>query len=131
MGKFLRWLIFYILPLVVMIGGAVLENLSSSKMGVNRYLLFKKTHYAETAFTPERIKLYIVLLVAGILVSLFLFIRKGQKVYAGSLIVYQGTGIVLLSLKNLSAYPFFAFGIIIAIFLQYCWLILFMFKRHV
>lgn len=127
MGKFMRWLVFFILPLVVIGGTAVLENLSSSKMGVNRYLFFKKTNYAGTVFTPERIKLYTVLLVVGIIICFFLYFRKTQKGNTRRLLIYitayQVFGVVLLSLQHLSAYPFFAFGIMIIIIVQYSWIV--------
>jgi len=122
MGKFLRWLVFFIFPLVVIGGAAILENLSSSKMGVNRYLLFKKTHYATTVFTPERIKLYTILLIVGLILCLFLYFKTKMGSTRRLLIyltAYQAIGVVLLSLQNLSAYPIFGFGIAIIVILQY------------
>lgn len=133
MGKFVRWLIFFILPLAIIGGLAVLENLYSSKMGVYRYLLYKKTYYSQTVFTPERIQWYVILLAVGILICLFLFFRKSKLGYQGKFLVllsiYQAAGIALLSFKDLNAYPLFAFGIISIIFIQYVWLITVMVKK--
>ncbi|WP_071392774.1 hypothetical protein [Bacillus tuaregi] len=127
MRKFLRWLIFFILPLVIIGGVAILESLSTSKMGVNRYLLYKKIHYAETIFTPEKLKWYLILLIIGILICLFLFIKKSSKRLAKRVLlyltIYQAAGIALLSSQSLNAYPLFAIGILSIILLQYSWLI--------
>lgn len=122
-------ILFLILQFLVLIGAVILEELSDKKMGVARYLAFKKVMYAETLFTPELLKVYMVILVGGCIICLVLFIvkvRKSMERKTRSLLlaaVYHLIGIYLLSAYQLSAYPFFLFGIMIVIIFQYAWMI--------
>lgn len=125
-------LIFFIVQFLVLGAAVVLENLSSKKMGVNRYLLFKKNTYGDTILTPERLKLYTVILIVGFIVCLILFMVKNKRERKSSLLffaaIYNVVGIILLSFQNLNAFPFFIFGIFIAITFQYIWMIILTFR---
>jgi hypothetical protein len=125
MLKIIGRLTFLILQFLVIIAAVVLEDLSTKKMGVNRYLLFSKEEYAELFLSPERLKIYGILFIVGIIVCFILFIvnmKKGSSVLLA--IIYQIIGLIILSKVTLQAYPFFVLGIWIVIIFQYLWIVM-------
>ena len=124
MLKIIGRLTFLILQFLVIIAAVVLEDLSTKKMGVNRYLLFSKEEYAELFLSPERLKIYGILFIVGIIVCFILFIvnmKKGSSILLA--IIYQIIGLIILSKVTLQAYPFFVLGIWIVIIFQYLWIV--------
>jgi hypothetical protein len=125
MLKIIGRLTFLILQFLVIIAAVVLEDLSTKKMGVNRYLLFSKEEYAELFLSPERLKIYGILFIVGIIVCFILFIvnmKKGSSILLA--IIYQIIGLIILSKVTLQAYPFFVLGIWIVIIFQYLWIVM-------
>ena len=125
MLKIIGRLTFLILQFIVIIAAVVLEDLSTKKMGVNRYLLFSKEEYAELFLSPERLKIYGILFIVGIIVCFILFIvnmKKGSSILLA--IIYQIIGLIILSKVTLQAYPFFVLGIWIVIIFQYLWIVM-------
>ena len=107
----------------------LLEYLSEEKMGVMRYLVFKKRIYEETIFNSYFTNLYKLVLIIGIVICVILFIYNYGKIIDMRLtksiiaaIVANLTGIVFMFNKNiqlLNAYYFFLISIFITIILQY------------
>ena len=125
MLKIIGRLTFLILQFLVIIAAVVLEDLSTKKMGVNRYLLFSKEEYAELFLSPERLKIYGILFIVGIFVCFILFIvnlKKGSSILLA--IIYQIIGLIILFKVTLQAYPFFVLGIWIVIIFQYLWIMM-------
>jgi hypothetical protein len=125
MLKIIGRLTFLILQFLVIIAAVVLEDLSTKKMGVNRYLLFSKEEYAELFLSPERLKIYGILFIVGIIVCFILFIvnmKKGSSILLA--IIYQIIGLIILTKVTLQAYPFFVLGIWIVIIFQYLWIVM-------
>ena len=125
MLKIIGRLTFLILQFIVIIAAVVLEDLSTKKMGVNRYLLFSKEEYAELFLSPERLKIYGILFIVGIIVCFILFIvnmKKGSSILLA--IIYQIIGLIILFKVTLQAYPFFVLGIWIVIIFQYLWIVM-------
>jgi hypothetical protein len=125
MLKIIGRLTFLILQFLVIIAAVVLEDLSTKKMGVNRYLLFSKEKYAELFLSPERLKIYGILFIVGIIVCFILFIvnmKKGSSILLA--IIYQIIGLIILTKVTLQAYPFFVLGIWIVIIFQYLWIVM-------
>lgn len=125
MLKIIGRLTFLILQFIVIIAAVVLEDLSTKKMGVNRYLLFSKEEYAELFLSPERLKIYGILFIVGIFVCFILFIvnmKKGSSILLA--IIYQIIGLIILFKVTLQAYPFFVLGIWIVIIFQYLWIMM-------
>ena len=125
MIKIIGRLTFLILQFLVIIAAVVLEDLSTKKMGVNRFLLFSKEEYAELFLSPERLKIYGILFIVGIIVCFILFIvnmKKGSSILLA--IIYQIIGLIILSKVTLQAYPFFVLGIWIVIIFQYLWIVM-------
>ena len=113
----------------IFIPSILLEHLSKEKMGVIRYLVFKKKTYEKTFFNSYFINLYKLILIVGIVVCVILFIYNCSKIrdikFTKSIIVATAvnlTGIVFIFNKHielLNAYHFFLISIFITIILQY------------
>ena len=113
----------------IFIPSIVLEHLSKEKMGVIRYLVFKKQTYQKTFFGSYYINLYKCILIAGSAVCVILFIYNCCKTRDVKLIksisvaiALNLTGIVFIFNKHielLNAYHFFLISIFIIIILQY------------
>ncbi|MBB6447143.1 hypothetical protein [Bacillus benzoevorans] len=123
MKKVILYSIFFILQYAVLSGAAVLEYLAPKKMGVARFLLYRKEIYGEAFFTDGLVKTYTIFLIAGCIICFVLFIvklKKGKKHFSLLMsALYNLIGLALLSAEELSAYPFHILGIFIAIVLQY------------
>ena len=128
MLKIIGRLTFLILQFLVIIAAVVLEDLSTKKMGVNRFLLFRKEKYAELFLSPEQLKIHGILFIVGIIGCFILFIVNMKKVKKWSsillAIIYQIIGLIILSKVTLQAYPLFVLGIWIVIIFQYLWIVM-------
>lgn len=121
-------LLFQVLPLI---GAFVLEDLKDKKMGVARYLLFKKTEFEATLFSPMLMDIYLAIFIAGALICLILLVRRltgkagiSQVLSLLLAVIGNGAGIYLLHYNpDLDAYYFFMIAVGIAILLQYISLI--------
>lgn len=125
-------LLILLFQVLTLIGAFVLEDLGDKKMGVARYLVFKKTELEETLFTPMLMNIYLAIFIAGALICLILLVRrltagKGGISQVFSLLlafIGNGAGIYLLHYNpDLEAYYFFIIAVGIAIILQYISLI--------
>lgn len=119
----LRMLILLV-QYAIFIGAFVLEYLSHEKMGVARYLLYKKTEFAGTFFTPKFVLAYELFFVAGIILSFILMFkirnthRKVSAIFPATFL--NAIGIVLLIFPpELAAYHFFVIATMVAIVVQY------------
>jgi hypothetical protein len=126
--NFLVYLLISLLQFSGIIAAIVLEDLSAKKMGVARYLVFKKQTFESTLLTPLLINIYTIIFVVGVVICLFLMITKGKnKSIVISLLgtaVANSIGIIIIQSKmDLQAYPFFIIGIFIAIIVQYGWIL--------
>ncbi|CAH2715608.1 hypothetical protein BACCIP111895_02792 [Neobacillus rhizosphaerae] len=125
---FLPYLLTSILQFSGIILAMVLEDLSSKKMGVARYLVFKKQEFASSFFTPFLIQIYTILFVIGAIICLLLLITKGRsKGMVFSLLIGVAAniiGIIFIQFQmELQAYHFFVIGMMIVIVVQYGWLL--------
>jgi hypothetical protein len=126
--KSIRNLIVFILTIIlqfsVIIAAIVLEDLSTEKMGVARYLVYKKQEFESTFFTGVLMNLYTLILVIGAVVcTVFLMIlwkrRKGVFSLMFAIIANLGAIILILLSPQLQAYYFFLIGTFIVIIIQY------------
>lgn len=108
----------------------VLEELSSERMGVARYLEFKKEVFVSTLFTPFYVNVYTFILIIGTILcgTLLLLKRKGGMVLFAALINMIGI-IFIQSQKELQAYHYFVIGIFIVLAIQYAWIIYFYVRK--
>jgi hypothetical protein len=125
--NWILYLLITILQFSGIIAAIVLEDLSSEKMGVARYLVFKKQTFESTFLTPFLIHVYTFIFVVGAVICLFLMVTKGKnKKIVISLLGAAAAniiGIIFIQSKlELQAYPFFIIGIIIVIVVQYGWI---------
>lgn len=122
--------LIYMLVFLVQFSGIslaiVLENLSSKKMGVARYLTFKKQEFESTLFTPVNMHLLMYLLILGTIVCIaLLFIKRRGGMVLFAALINMGGIIFIQSQKELQAYPFFVIGIFMVLVIQYVWIIYF------
>lgn len=125
--------IIYLLVVLLQFSGIilaiVLEDLSSEKMGVARYLAFKKQVFDSTLFTPFYMNIYTFILVVGAFVCLALLIIKRIGRYNLTLLfaaLINIFGIIFIQFKiELQAYYFFIIGLFIVLAIQYVWIIYF------
>jgi hypothetical protein len=117
------------IQILVFIPSILLEYFSTEKMGVIRYLVFKKQRFEETLFNSHLINLYKLILILGILICIILLIYNYNKMRDIRLtktiiaaIVSNLTGIIFIFNKHielLNAYYFFLIAIFIITALQY------------
>ena len=120
-------LMISLVQILTLIAAFVLEDLGDKKMGVARYLVFKKTEFELTLFTPLLMNIYLAIFIAGGLICLFLLVLKvkgrGGVLRGPSLLlaaIGNGAGIYLLHYRpDLDAYYFFIIAVGIAIVFQY------------
>ncbi|MDR7240657.1 hypothetical protein [Neobacillus drentensis] len=129
----LKKLIYFLVFLVQFSGiglAIVLENLSSKKMGVARYLIYRKQEFEATLFTPANVHLLMYLLILGTIVCLaLLLIKKGGGVVLFAALV-NIIGIIFIQFeKELQAFHFFILGILIVLVIQYVWMIYFYLRK--
>ncbi len=126
-------IIFIIMQVAALIPAVVLEYLSDKKMGVMRYLVFKKRIYEESTFNANLMKIYIMLLIGMAIISFLMLIYNIVKAKNSKLkniimnsFVINLMGIIFIVWKktlNLQAYHFFLISVFIIIVLQYAKLV--------
>ncbi|MEH7154728.1 hypothetical protein [Neobacillus drentensis] len=104
----------------------VLEELSSEKMGVARYLTFKKQEFELGLFTPLNVQIFTFIMAAGAIICIALLIKKGRFMAILFAALINMVGLLFIQLKlELHAYHFFLIGLFIMIIVQYGWMIYF------
>ncbi|MCL6570351.1 MAG: hypothetical protein K6T88_01540 [Bacillus sp. (in: Bacteria)] len=126
--NFLLYLLISLLQFSGIIPAIVLEDLSSKKMGVARYLVFKKQAFETTYFTPFLIYVYTFIFVVGVVICLFLLITKGKNKELGiallGAVIANNIGFFFIQFKmDLQAYHFFIIGFFLVIIFQYGWIL--------
>lgn len=127
---------FFLYPLLTLLQfsgiilAIVLENLSAKKMGVARYLIFKKQHFESTYFTPQLILIYTIVLGIGAIICLLLLLTKGKSRAKFILLLVAAAANIIEILfmqfsMELEAYHFFIIGMLIVIAVQYFWIMKF------
>lgn len=122
-------ILFFILQLVLITGAMVLEDLSHKKMGMMRYLVFKKRVYEETLFNAQYMYVYKWLFIIGLVIGLLWIAYTMVKIKNGKiigmllfLILLHIIGITLMvspDMAQLRAYHFFLIAVMMDIGIQY------------
>ena len=117
------------LQVLIMIVPVVLQYLSDKKMGVKRYLIFKKSIFSKEVFTTNLMFMYKLMLILGIIIGIVLliyyFIKKANSALVKSaikVIILNFIAIVFIFLKHfeeLITYHYFLIAIFIIIILEY------------
>lgn len=126
--------ILTIMQIIVLIPAIVLEYLSDKKMGVVRYLVFKRQIYEHGIFNSRLMNIYKSLLIVTFFIVIIMIIYKSIKTRSNKFIMSGLITIIInifcvifiISKKSvaLEAYHFFIIAIFIIIILQYFKLIL-------
>lgn len=117
------------LQVFILIPPIVLQYLSDKKMGVKRYLIFKKSIFPKEIFTSDLMFMYKVMLILGIIIGIILLvyysIKKVNRALvklAINVIILNFIAVVLVFSKpfeGLLTYHFFLIAIFVIIILQY------------
>lgn len=118
-----------IVQVFILIPPLVLQYLSDKKMGVKRYLVFKRAMYPKEIFTTSLMGVYKFMLILGIIISIILLIHYSIKKVKCTF-VKSLTKIIILNLlaifcvfskqfEGLLTYHFFLIAIFVIIILQY------------
>lgn len=118
-----------VMQILALSAAIVLEYLSGKKMGVMRYLVFKRRMYELTIFTPHLAILYKILLVIGaigccILVIHCIYKRWGRHpmTLIVQALIMNMIGVAFsffVNIEQLMAYYFFLIAVFIIVVLQY------------
>lgn len=105
-----------------------LENLSDEKMGVARYLVFKKQEFAASYFSPTCMNVYTFILAGGAIVCfalLFMIWKRGKRMVSLIFALFANILAIIGVQMNLDleAYHFFLIGMFIVVVFQYGWCI--------
>jgi hypothetical protein len=124
MIKRILFLFTIILQFSGIILASILENLSTKKMGVARYLIFKKQEFSAGYFSPRFMSIYTYIFAAGavicILLSLLLWKRKKGLITLLFALLINIVGIIFIKINpSLQAFHFFIIGIFIVLIFQY------------
>ena len=122
------------LQVFILIPPVLLQYLSRRKMGVARYLTFKKSMFPKVIFTPEVMYTYMTILFLGIIISgillVFYFMKKLNSAVVKTIIctiIISFTAVFCVSsraFEQLLAYHFFLIAIFAIVILQYIKVIL-------
>lgn len=132
----MMYLLIFILQFSGLILAFVLEDLSSKKMGVARYLQFKRQEFDTSFFTPVLNNIYTIFFIAGAILCIVLLIIKGKsrKIIISLLFgaIVNIIGILLIQSKlEWQASHFFLIGMFILVFFQYFWIFRSFYKNKV
>ncbi|WP_066310989.1 hypothetical protein [Bacillus sp. FJAT-29814] len=127
----MKYIIVFLLSVLQFSGiilAIILEDLYDEKMGVARYLIFKKQEFAAGYFAPAYMNVYTLILAGGAIVCFALLLIKwksGKRMVSLLLAVLANSiGIMAIHMNlELDAYHFFLIGIFIVIAFQYGWCI--------
>ncbi|MDP4104105.1 MAG: hypothetical protein Q8935_04055 [Bacillota bacterium] len=126
--KNMKNLFIFILTLIVQFSGIilamVLEDFSTKKMGVARYLVFKKQEFETTFFTPALMNIYGLIFILGAAVCIvFLILLQKRRTGLISLffaVIANVAGILFIHISpQLQTYYFFLIGIFFVVLIQY------------
>jgi hypothetical protein len=117
-------LLLSLLQCLIILAVFLLEKFSSAKMGVARYLVYKKQVFQTTLFTPSLLNLYLLAFTLGAVACLMFMIgkvKRGESVVPLLVAMLANTsGVIFLLLKvDLAAYHFFLIGIMVITVIQY------------
>ena len=122
-------IIFSTLQVLILIPPIVLQYLSDKKMGVKRYLIFKKSIFPKEIFTTNLMFMYKLMLILGIIIGIVLLIYYSSKKvnralakFAIKMIILNFVAMVFIFSKQfqgLLTYHFFLISIFVIIILQY------------
>jgi hypothetical protein len=117
------------LQVLILIIPTVLQYLSDEKMGVKRYLVFKKMIFSREIFTPKLMFMFKLILILGVIIGIALLInyyinKKSNAIvkYSIKIIILNLIAIVFIFSKQfegLLTYHFFLIAFFIIIILQY------------
>lgn len=127
--KNMKNLLIFILTLIVQFSGIilamVLEDFSTKKMGVARYLVFKKQEFENTFFTPTLMNIYSLILILGAAVCIIVLLIQLQKRRKALFLLFFAVianvaGILFIHIgPQLQTYYFFLIGIFFVVLIQY------------
>ena len=117
------------LQVLILLPPIVLQYLSDKKMGVKRYLIFKKSIFPKEVFTTNLMFMYKLMLILGIVIGIVLLVYYSIKKTNGVL-VKSAIKVILLNFiavvfafseifEGLLTYHFFLIAIFVIIILQY------------
>ncbi|NFH30656.1 hypothetical protein FC832_18560 [Clostridium botulinum] len=120
-------IILSIIQIIFILPALILENLAKKKMGVIRYLIFKKEEFSSGIFNANNLTIYkwILLFISIIIIIIFIVnIKKKLKCKINFFIIILLNIILFLlvgyeSIFNLQAYHFFIIEIFIIIIIEY------------
>ncbi|WP_251859932.1 hypothetical protein [Clostridium sp. Marseille-Q2269] len=120
-------MILSIIQIVFILPALILENLSQKKMGVIRYLMFKKEQFSKGIFNENNLILYTyVLLLFTIIAIIILILNMKKKIkYKINIFIILLLNIALYLFINyegapqLEAYYFFLIEIFIIMIIEY------------
>lgn len=126
--------IMTVFQILLLIPPMLLQYLSYKKMGVMRYLVFKKKVFSEGMFNPSLVYIYKILLLLGIVISIVILLCNVRKKINNTL-VRSLLGVILINslatfcifsnaFEKLLAYHFFLIVIFLIVALQYIKVIL-------
>lgn len=118
-----------IIQLIILIAPIALQYLSDKKMGVERYLVFKKEMFPKEIFTTDIMVMYKITLILGIIIGIALLMHYSNK-KKNSILVKPAIKIIILNLlaifyvfskqfEGLVTYHFFLIAIFVILILQY------------
>ncbi|NFL98390.1 hypothetical protein [Clostridium combesii] len=120
-------IILSIIQIIFILPALILENLAKKKMGVIRYLIFKKEEFSSGIFNANNLTIYkwILLFISIIIIIIFIVnMKKKLKCKINFFIIILLNIILFLlvsyeSIFNLQAYHFFIIEIFIIIIIEY------------
>lgn len=120
-------MILSIIQIVFILPALILENLSQKKMGIIRYLMFKKEQFSKGIFNENNLILYTyVLLLFTIIAIIILILNMKKKIkYKINIFIILLLNIALYLFINyegalqLEAYHFFLIEIFIIMIIEY------------
>ncbi|NFC16065.1 hypothetical protein EXM86_03205 [Clostridium botulinum] len=120
-------LILSIIQIIFILPALILENLSKKKMGVIRYLIFKKEEFSSGIFNTNNLIIYkwVLLFISIIIIIIFIVnMKKKLKCKINFFIIILLNIILFLfvsyeSIFNLQAYHFFIIKIFIIMIIEY------------
>ncbi|NFA14896.1 hypothetical protein EXM43_18780 [Clostridium botulinum] len=120
-------LILSIIQIIFILPALILENLSKKKMGVIRYLIFKKEEFSSGIFNTNNLIIYkwVLLFISIIIIIIFIVnMKKKLKCKINFFIIILLNIILSLfvsyeSIFNLQAYHFFIIEIFIIMIIEY------------
>lgn len=122
--RFIINMILSILQIVMITAVVLLERYSTQKMGVARYLTYKKMWFENKMFTPSLNHLYVFIFILGAVICFGILVRSFKRNgKIGSFLVAVVANIIgviiLLFNTEFAAYHFFILVIMAVVAIQY------------